>query len=668
MTDTDGQLLHSFAANRDEEAFRLLAKRHLGLVFHTALRRTGNRPLAEEISQNVLLALARKSAALAKDAERLPGWLHRATLYEASKAMRAESSYQRRKQQGLELSPAGDTPGPDDKVWQEALPHLDLALDKLPESDRRILLLHYFEEHPFPRIAERLGKNVAAVQKQSQRALEKLSRILRGRGIALSVTALGAGLATHTAKAVPEAFVHTASSFALAGSSSPLAFSFTAMIASKPKVVIPLALLLLATPLVLQQLAIARERDHIQSLHDSLAASSKTESSPLPRNHAGASNNTISGSIDLMVLAKEQADSIRIGGEAERRFDAKLDGLDTDTLADLIRKTGTAPLGKEKKNHLLGALLSTIAKTDPGRGVAAAVQGLPEGRSAGELIFDASIDTTLSEWAAKNPAAAIAWFRENKDLPKLNVHPQTSTDGSVSSTASEELEGHLLYGLIRSSSPEAASYLNGMPETGRLELLEETMSTLWLENMRYGLPNDWLPPFLPIVRESLPPSEQEQMLAKLAGGTDWKNLRQVLAGAGATPAETVILARSVAEKEFDSVLTDRWQYDKKSEMPLDPGVLECLEELLPGRGEQILGEAREAAGQRASQQATEALARVRAGAILSDDLTFWALTKSRDLSAHIPEALELTSRIKDPALRQKAVDFLKAKAELYSNP
>lgn len=225
MSDTDGQLLQAFAADRDEGAFRLLAKRHLGLIFHTALRRTGNRPLAEEISQNVLLALARKSGSLAKEAECLPGWLHRATLFEASKAMRAESSYQRRKQVpddgGEPISAASDS----DATWREALPQLDLALDKLPEADRRILLLHYFEDHPFPRIAERLGKNVAAVQKQAQRALEKLSRILRTKGVALSVTALGAGLATQAAKAVPEAFVQSASSFALSSSTSSLGLS-----------------------------------------------------------------------------------------------------------------------------------------------------------------------------------------------------------------------------------------------------------------------------------------------------------------------------------------------------------------------------------------------------------------------------------------------------------
>ncbi|MBC8095857.1 MAG: hypothetical protein H7Y43_08590 [Akkermansiaceae bacterium] len=78
MRASDESLLKSFAISRDEAAFRALADRYLGLIFHTALRRTGNRPLAEEISQNILCALANKASALAKRPDLLPAWLHRA--------------------------------------------------------------------------------------------------------------------------------------------------------------------------------------------------------------------------------------------------------------------------------------------------------------------------------------------------------------------------------------------------------------------------------------------------------------------------------------------------------------------------------------------------------------------------------------------------------------
>lgn len=98
MTDTDESLLKAFAGNRDEKAFRTLADRYLGLVFHTAMRRTKHRQLAEEISQNILCTLAQKAPSLATKPELLAAWLHRATLFESSKAMRTEISQQQRQQ------------------------------------------------------------------------------------------------------------------------------------------------------------------------------------------------------------------------------------------------------------------------------------------------------------------------------------------------------------------------------------------------------------------------------------------------------------------------------------------------------------------------------------------------------------------------------------------
>ena len=74
MPDSDASLLKSFAATRDEKTFRVLADRYLGLIFHTAVRRTRNRPLSEEVSQNVLCAMAKKAGALAKNPERLAAW------------------------------------------------------------------------------------------------------------------------------------------------------------------------------------------------------------------------------------------------------------------------------------------------------------------------------------------------------------------------------------------------------------------------------------------------------------------------------------------------------------------------------------------------------------------------------------------------------------------
>ena len=267
MRNSDESLLKSFTLNRDEAAFRTLAERYLSLIFHTALRRTNNRPLAEEVSQNILCALAKKAASLAKTPDLLPAWLHRATLFESSKAMRSESSYQRRKH----LQQADDV-SDNNSPWCDAVPHLDQALDKLPESDRSVLLLHYFENRPFPKIAQALGKNPAAVQKQSQRALEKLSRILRSKGVALSATVLATGLTSELAKAAPAALLQSATAAVLSGSATYSTTSLTLMFATKSKAFIPLALMLLITPLIFQQGAISRAIHRNEKLRIQIAS------------------------------------------------------------------------------------------------------------------------------------------------------------------------------------------------------------------------------------------------------------------------------------------------------------------------------------------------------------------------------------------------------------
>lgn len=657
MSDTDGQLLKSFAATRDEGAFRLLAKRHLGLIFHTALRRTGNnRPLAEDISQNVLLAMARKVAALAKEPACLPGWLHRATLYEASKAMRAESSYQRRKEQAQDYIAADAR----DRAWQEALPQLDLALDKLPEADRRLLLLHYFEGHPFPRIAEQMGKNLSAVQKQSQRALEKLSRILRTRGIALSVTALGAGLATQTAKAVPEAFVHSASSFALSTSTIPLPVSVTAMIASKPKVIVPLALLLLATPLVLQQLAIAREKDHLRSLHENLASSNKTISPGEAPRLSRFRSTQISNNLDVMVLAKEQAEAKRIGGEVVLDFTAKLAALDPAVLVDLIQKTSVAPLGLQKKSGLSGALVTALAATDPKLAVTTAIDALGSDSSQARMVAGSDLGIHLASWAEADPAGALAWFREQLHSPRFSSRA-LSEDPRTSSHI-DSLKAPLFAALVTSQASQADDFLRSTPEAERKDLI---LGSIPLLHRQGG--DDWLRPYLRIVRELAPEDSRDDIQEQLALAARREGLLRMLGSAQATPEETEKLARAIVHEELSKAQTRQWQSGGKTPPADLSSLTDWLQQIVPGQAEAIIASSRGELDRERTDLGAKVVRGMRMITGLPDQ-QFASMLTEHDLSDHLPEALELTEQIKNPELKQKTIDYLKSRARNAEAP
>ena len=144
MVDFGEKLLKRFASQGDERAFRAFVERYVGMVQQVALRQTGSRQLAEEVSQNVFCAVIKKKKQLLKHPERIPGWLHRAALFESKMAMRKELSHQKRKQlQHPDEVP--ETGEETDAAWLMALPHLDAALNRLPDSDRRVVLQHYFQ-------------------------------------------------------------------------------------------------------------------------------------------------------------------------------------------------------------------------------------------------------------------------------------------------------------------------------------------------------------------------------------------------------------------------------------------------------------------------------------------------------------------------------------------
>ena len=200
----DATLLRLFANSEDEGAFNALVRKYTPLVFGVAMRRTAQRQLAEEITQNVFLALAKKAGSFASQRS-LGAWLHRATTLESLRRLRKETTRQRYHA----MIPENQEPPQADseEFWQATRPLLDALLDRLSQAEREILVQHYFEGLKFPEIARRTGTNTATVQKRSVRALKKLARSLGKRGVAVPSAVLATGLGAELAHAVPSGLV-----------------------------------------------------------------------------------------------------------------------------------------------------------------------------------------------------------------------------------------------------------------------------------------------------------------------------------------------------------------------------------------------------------------------------------------------------------------------------
>lgn len=215
----DALLLRRYVEDRSEAAFAELVRRHLGLVYSSALRQVGgDAHLARDVAQAVFTDLARKAASLAHRPT-LTGWLYTSTRYAAAKAVRAERRRRAREQQAhaMEELARDPTPAP---VWEQLRPVLDDAMHALGDRDREAVLLRFFENRDFADIGSRTGLSENAARMRVDRALGKLQALLARRGVTSTAAALAVALPAHVAVAAPAGLAPAITAGALTGASA----------------------------------------------------------------------------------------------------------------------------------------------------------------------------------------------------------------------------------------------------------------------------------------------------------------------------------------------------------------------------------------------------------------------------------------------------------------
>jgi RNA polymerase sigma factor (sigma-70 family) len=250
MKDSSEELLAAYAERRTDEVFRELVRRHIGLVYNTALRvANGDAHLAQDVAQTVFTDLARKAATISSGTV-VSGWLYQHTWFTASKMIRTERRRQMREQTTIDMQSSTTTNTADERELQSAL---DDALTSLKPEERDAVVLRYFEQAELRRIGALFGISEDAAQKRVARAVEKLRDVFAARGLTVSVTALTAFLSSQSL-AAPPSLAGFVSSTALVAASST-AVGVTAFLAStKGKLAIAAACAIAAgTPVLWQQ-------------------------------------------------------------------------------------------------------------------------------------------------------------------------------------------------------------------------------------------------------------------------------------------------------------------------------------------------------------------------------------------------------------------------------
>jgi RNA polymerase sigma-70 factor (ECF subfamily) len=490
-TTSDEDILEIFVKTGDELAFRQLAERYSGLIFHTALRTLKNRTLAEDVTQRVLSVLARKASHVAQSGAPLPAWLHRTTLLEAKSVRRSEFRHHRKKE-ALMNAPT-ESAHVESSAWQDALPHLDAAIDTLPEADRHVLLLHFVNELTFPEIARRVGKSAAAVQKQSRRALEELQRTLRRRGVTLSIGILTAGLTAEMAKAAPLLLIPALSTLSTLGKTTT-----SAIVVKKS------TLAAVGTTLLLCGIPLARQQASIRELEarSQLSVDSSNPGSSRTRNTGTAGMSLVHRLV--RDLKSQDSDVPRYRGAVEF-----LDELDDEALISLIQKTTASPMPSDDRIVLLDRIFESLANRDPQSGRVSdpekALNAMMDHLPADLILRHQRLPEYLRSLSETDGARALAWFLDHLDeiraIKELEVGPKTHLESKT--------RIGLAYGLIFSNPTEAVSILRSLPPS---EIISEFDQLV--RSVEPSLRKDSTG-FIQVTRELLPEKEATEVIANL---------------------------------------------------------------------------------------------------------------------------------------------------------
>ena len=144
-------------------------RKHADMIYRIAYQNTGSTADAEDILQEVSIALVTKNAPLENE-EHLKRWLIRVTINKCRDLHRHLKVIETEPLEDHEDIPA-DEKG---EIMEE--------LQQLPEQYRNIIYLYYYEQYTRQEIADIMKKSINTISSGLQRARNQLKRVLMEEG------------------------------------------------------------------------------------------------------------------------------------------------------------------------------------------------------------------------------------------------------------------------------------------------------------------------------------------------------------------------------------------------------------------------------------------------------------------------------------------------------
>ncbi|HUA87406.1 MAG TPA: RNA polymerase sigma factor [Bryobacteraceae bacterium] len=164
----------------DETSFALLLERHRVPVVHFLYRMVQNRPVSEELAQEVFLRVYRSRATYEPTAK-FTTWLFRIATHLAlnwirdGKKEKGQESLNQELLDGVERQVADRQPTIEQEMlYAVRLAEVRRAIETLPEKQRAAVMMHKYEELDYAQIAKALRCSESAVKSLLFRAYETL--------------------------------------------------------------------------------------------------------------------------------------------------------------------------------------------------------------------------------------------------------------------------------------------------------------------------------------------------------------------------------------------------------------------------------------------------------------------------------------------------------------
>ncbi len=334
MDHSDTELLRAFLSDEGNDAFAQLVRRYQDMVYSTALRRTSDAGLAEEIAQDVFVLVSERAPILAGHSN-LGGWLYKTTLKKAANRMKSEKRRKLREERHAEE--ARPTEDAAIAAPPEAFALVDEALTHLRETDREALVLRFFQDMKIGEVGSAQGSSEEATRKRIHRALDKIKAFFHRRGIAVASTTATATVLAGTTHAAPASLLPSITG-AMTASAAPSALSSILIkIVTMTKLqTATLAVVVAAIPLTIQHVVLGKLEEERTALQERVAAQAPPRKQPErigPQNTTPALASTDADAGEdafLAMLDNEQGMQalMQMGRNLERaRVNARIDRL-----------------------------------------------------------------------------------------------------------------------------------------------------------------------------------------------------------------------------------------------------------------------------------------------------------------------------------------------------